>query len=251
MLGSEGCIEAVLRDEISAVSAALCPGAMICAPVVVAILLQGCMTLPSSVTCPSPLLLPHSGLFLSARRWLLETLRLLRLLRLLMLRLCRRAALLLPGPFMVLSLLLLFALDRLLWDLGTLWRLGLMRLGLLGWPSLLGRNLRPLFPVLRFRTRRLLRRLYRLRLLWLLWRLRPRVPLLRRQMLLLLGSRLSRTWLLAVWLLLVLCLGWPLLPIFLFVFLLLTEGRNRRTEGKGQCSGPYQVKHSLLCHFHT
>jgi hypothetical protein len=188
---------------------------------------------------------------------LLVTLRLLRLLRLLMLRLRRRAALLLPGPLMVLPLLLLFALNRLLWNLGTL-----LWLGLLLWPSLLRRNLWPLFALwLRLRPTLLLGWLYRLRLLWwLLRRLRPRVSLLRRQtllisgwfsLLLLLGSLLGRTCLLPVGLLRVLRLGRPLLPIFLFVLLLLTEGRNRSTEGEGQCCGPCHVKHSFPNHLHT
>jgi hypothetical protein len=216
------------------------------------------MTMPAAVACPAPLLLPHFGLFLSAlRRSLPVTLRLLRLLRLLMLRLRRRAALFLPGPLMVLPLLLLFALDRLSWNLGTLLRLGLGLLLLL-WPSLLRRNLRPLFPLwLRLRPTLLLRRLYRL---WLLRRLRPRVSLLRRQtllipgrfsLLLLLGSLLGRTCLFTVGLLLVLRLGRPLLPIFLFVLLLLTKGRKRSTEGEGQCCGPCQVKHFFPSHLHT
>jgi hypothetical protein len=173
------------------------------------------------------------------RRRLVETLPLLRL----RLRLRLLAALLLPRPFMVLTLLLLFALDGLLWDLGTL-----LRLGLLLWPTLLRRNLRPLLPTLRrLSLRLLLRGLHRPWLLWwLLRRLRPGVPLLWRQtllisrwlslllLLLLLRSLLSGPSLLPVGLLLVLRLGRPLLPIFLFVFLLLAEDRNRSAEGEGQ-----------------
>lgn len=80
MLRSEGGIEAVLRNEISAVAAALRPGAMIGAPVVVAIIPQRCVTLPSAISSEASLLLPYSGLFLSAlRRRLFESLRLLRL----------------------------------------------------------------------------------------------------------------------------------------------------------------------------
>ena len=96
--------------------------------------------------------------------------------------------------------------------------------------------------MLRLRPILLLRRLYRLRLLGgLLRRLRPRVPLLWRQMLLLLGSLLDRSCLLA------LRLG-PLLPIFLLVFPLLTEGWYRSIESEGQSCSPCNVKHSLLSH---
>jgi hypothetical protein len=70
-------------------------------------------------------------------------------------------------------------------------------------------------------------------------------------LLLLLGSLLRRACLFPVGLLLVLRLGRPFLPVFLFVLFLLTEGRNRSTESEGQRGGHYEVKHSLPYHFHT
>ena len=118
MLGSKGRVKSILWNEVSTVSASLRPCSVISVPVMVAILLQRGMALPSAMTCPTPLLLPDPGLFLRAlRRRLLETLCLLRLLRL---RSHLRAATILS--------LLRCALNRLLGNRRALLRLLWLRL---------------------------------------------------------------------------------------------------------------------------
>ena len=66
--------EAVLRNVVTAVASALCPGAMLAFPPCGTILLEGTMPLPCALLLPSALLLPRDCL-------LPGTLRLLLLLR--------------------------------------------------------------------------------------------------------------------------------------------------------------------------
>lgn len=208
---------------------------MVGRPVVVAVVPQGRMTLPSAVPGPASLLLPYFSLFLRTLRW-----RLFETLRLLSLGLRRRLlTTLLNRPFIVALLLLRSALNRLLRNLRAL------GLSLLRRTSRLRRHLRTLLP-LGLRTTLLLR-LHRLRLWWLLWllrRLRTRFSLLWWQtllipvwlsllLLLLLRSLLRRPRLFPVRFLLVLRLRRLFGPVFLFVFLLLAESHSRGAESQG------------------
>ncbi len=232
MLGPKGCVEAVLRNEVATVPAALRPGAMVGVPVVVALVSQGRVALPSAMSSPASLLLPRSSLFLrTLGRRLLITLRLLSL------GLGRRLlTTLLHRPLIVALVLLRSPLNGLLRHLRVLLRLSLLRR-----PGGLHRHLRTLLP-LRFWTSLLLR-LNRLRLWWWLWllrRLRPRISLLWWQallipvwfsLLLLLRSLLSGPRLFPVRLLLMLRLRCLLRAAFFFVFFVLTERHTRSAKG--------------------
>lgn len=88
MVASKGQAEAVLRDEESAVAAALCPGSVVRIPISGAILLPRILTLPAATLSePAFLLLPTACLIgrpllvrLLTARIMLALLRWLRLL---------------------------------------------------------------------------------------------------------------------------------------------------------------------------
>jgi hypothetical protein len=61
-------IEAILRDIVAAIAAALLPGAMLLLPVSRTALLPRGLSLPPSALEPSPLLLPVAGLLLATLR---------------------------------------------------------------------------------------------------------------------------------------------------------------------------------------
>ena len=126
MCASEIDTETVLRDVVTAIAAALGPGAMLVLPMLGTILLPGTMSLPAALLHPTFLLLPGACLLLSTLRRLLRALLLLRRLGAL-LRLGLLGALLLLRRLSV--LLLLRRLGALL-----LWRLlgALLLLRLLG-----------------------------------------------------------------------------------------------------------------------
>ena len=160
VLPSEIQTEAVLRNVVTAIASALCPGAMIGFPAMSAILLESAVPLPSALLFPSPLLLPRGCLLARALGLLLTGLLglLLRwpLLASLLGRLWLRR-LLLAGLLGLLLLLLASLLGR-LWLrllllpglLGLLLRLPLRALLLCGWR----RTTAALFAVLRLRLAR-------------------------------------------------------------------------------------------------